>query len=203
MTHGRPPDGDASSLSARTAGAAGCAIQAIGALPRPPEDGDKVERHAKWADVDIEEDTVDSGVLTADHEVAGSTSDGQSADEPNEIHRALEKAAAEKIAAKGKGRQAQLQAQVQRQALLQAFLAVKTSADEAPDVQFDKLTADILARLLCHEISKEMSANCSNLLWNVLAVASIAEEKFAICSVLLRIRGQSCEKRSKRPDWLL
>ena len=141
MTLGRPPDGDASSLRTLTAGAAGCAIEAIGALPRPPEDGDKVDRHAKWADVDIEEDTVDSGVLTADHEVAGSTSDGQSADEPNEIHRALEKAAAEKTAAKGKWRQAQLQAQ------LQAFNAVKTSAS---DVQSDKLTGNISARLLGH-----------------------------------------------------
>ena len=48
------PLADASNPSARKAEAAGCAIDAIGALPRPPEDGDKVDCHAKWADVHLE-----------------------------------------------------------------------------------------------------------------------------------------------------
>ena len=74
-------------------GAAGCANDVVGTLLRPPKTSDKVNRHGRWADVDLEDATVDSGASTADYGAAGRTSDGQSLDEASEVRHAPEEIA--------------------------------------------------------------------------------------------------------------
>ena len=82
VAHGRPPDSDAPSPRARSPRASDCAVEVFGALPRPPERGGNIHRHANWADIGIDDSSTGRDVSTADHAAASDTSNGQSAEVP-------------------------------------------------------------------------------------------------------------------------
>ena len=75
---------------ARSPRAAACAMDAIGALPRPPEEGGKIHRRAKWADVDIEDDSTGSDTCFAPEETGNTVASQLSCGQPVEVTEAIE-----------------------------------------------------------------------------------------------------------------